>query len=508
MKQIWPVTLSFLLLCATACIDTQQPVDTQQPEVFRIQTGEASSVTEVSATVSATVWPTSDMQEVTAGFLCSTDSRPNLENSKKFRIDGWTTGEAYILHLDALTPGTTYYYRAYIQFDGEVHKFGDVKSFTTAGTARVVQTGEAEFVKDVSVRISGTAWPTWEMEDPWVGLRWSADGPPDQGSPFARVHDWQPASVFYHWIEGLIPGTTYYYQAFIVQKSGTRTYGEVRSFTTEDIPVTITLNEASEIHNLSALLSGTLNQGIGGEDIYLKWWPNPQEHIVDYRIYDHDPDGKFERRVRLRPGQTYSFQASAVVKGKTITSEIKTFSTPAYQYVAGEAVDLGLSVLWSSVNLGAANPDDEGAFYSWDSAANHQQSGSDAANVLLGDGWRLPTYEEVRELKNACTWTSEVVRGVPCLRITGKSPGNTDRSILLPATGYHGGTYYYWMEPIYRFNFWTADPSPGRSGEILYAYAFVCYESWAGTYSFSPGLVSSKKTDTMPIRPVKDKTAN
>ena len=34
-------------------------------------------------------------------------------------------------------------------------------------------------------------------------------------------------------------------------------------------------------------------------------------------------------------------------------------------YAEPEAVDLGLSVKWSSVNLGASKPEDPGCYYAW-----------------------------------------------------------------------------------------------------------------------------------------------
>lgn len=87
------------------------------------------------------------------------------------------------------------------------------------------------------------------------------------------------------------------------------------------------------------------------------------------------------------------------------------------------AVDLGLSVNWSAKNLGAINTEDYGDYYAWGeltskatySAESYIHKGVslgvnisgteyDAATQRLGDGWRMPTKEEVQELLDKCIW--------------------------------------------------------------------------------------------------------
>jgi hypothetical protein len=154
-----------------------------------------------------------------------------------------------------------------------------------------------------------------------------------------------------------------------------------------------------------------------------------------------------------------------------------------------EAVDLGLSVKWASFNLGASYDTDYGDHFAWgetkakgsftwtgykfrvsgDSYSsvilykyNTKQSygtvdnrtclelWDDAARVNLGGKWRIPTYEEIEELRTQCywTWTSKGYR------VTSKKNQN---SIFLPAAGYYldgssGGGWgtlgYYWSSSL------------------------------------------------------------
>ena len=60
--------------------------------------------------------------------------------------------------------------------------------------------------------------------------------------------------------------------------------------------------------------------------------------------------------------------------------------------VEPEAVDLGLSVLWSSANVGALTPYEPGGMFYKDETEPYEW--------LLEKGWRLPTYTEYEELEH------------------------------------------------------------------------------------------------------------
>ena len=128
------------------------------------------------------------------------------------------------------------------------------------------------------------------------------------------------------------------------------------------------------------------------------------------------------------------------------------------------AVDLGLSVKWAWCNLGANRPDEEGDEYAWGETATkyrYEQSNYefydnstkkyanigasisgtsyDVACTTLGDGWRMPTKEEVQELIERCTWEKAYLWGEDGMFVTGPN-GNR---IFLPnaSSGYWSGAY-------------------------------------------------------------------
>jgi len=140
-----------------------------------------------------------------------------------------------------------------------------------------------------------------------------------------------------------------------------------------------------------------------------------------------------------------------------------------------EFVDLGLSAKWATCNIGAYSPEEYGNYYAWGetetktdySAETYKWcEGSlekltkycdwhgnglngfvdnksildvedDAAHVIWGGDWRLPTQEECEELFNNCTITWASVNGVRGFRVTSKIEGFTDRSIFIPGAGYY-----------------------------------------------------------------------
>lgn len=135
-------------------------------------------------------------------------------------------------------------------------------------------------------------------------------------------------------------------------------------------------------------------------------------------------DGMYELRFqRLNPGKKYYYQA-VVRHNKSNTlyygDEIGTFETRSADELA---VDLGLSVLWASLDLYAESNLEDGACFPWgcvvpstnyqlksykwydSSSQKYIDLGSDIsgtdydpARAILGENWRLPTKEEVLEL--------------------------------------------------------------------------------------------------------------
>lgn len=153
-----------------------------------------------------------------------------------------------------------------------------------------------------------------------------------------------------------------------------------------------------------------------------------------------------------------------------------------------EAVDLGLSVKWANMNVGASKDSGFGTYYAWGetkpksyyswntyiwskgdsqflikySLADRKIQlvpSDDAASANWGEGWRMPTVDEYEELidPEKCKWEWITKNGVNGYKVTGKKTGN---SIFLPITGFR---FYseiqfrairgiYWTSTLYSGN--------------------------------------------------------
>ena len=207
-------------------------------------------------------------------------------------------------------------------------------------------------------------------------------------------------------------------------------------------------------------------------------------------------------------------------------------TTPTMEYV-----DLGLSVKWARCNLGASKPTDYGDYFAWgetepktnytwatykwmqagqsdwkhitkytiaddltegiwyDSGGNFigdnketLDAADDAATANLGSPWRMPTWDEIKELIDNCTWTWTTQDGVNGCEVKSKKNGN---SIFLPAAGYRdrsefndaGSEGYYWSSAL----------------STVYSYC-ACF---LGFDSGSPGRFSGYRYAGRTVRPVR-----
>ena len=141
-----------------------------------------------------------------------------------------------------------------------------------------------------------------------------------------------------------------------------------------------------------------------------------------------------------------------------------------------EPVDMGLSVAWATCNVGASAPEQYGSYYAWGEITTKSKynwesyrfriSGyndeyvkfskyvtdpahgtydgklmldreDDVARVEWGGRWRIPTWDEVTELVEQCTWTWTMLNGVKGHLVESTLNGN---SIFIPAAGYYRDT--------------------------------------------------------------------
>lgn len=178
-------------------------------------------------------------------------------------------------------------------------------------------------------------------------------------------------------------------------------------------------------------------------------------------------------------------------------------------------VDLGLSVKWADMNVGADKPEDYGYYYAWgetepkavytwntyfDSTNGNSSyfkkyekykktildTEDDVAHVKWSGDWRMPTKAEQDELITLCTWIWRPKNGVNGYAVFGPN-GN---SIFLPAAGYR-----YDDELKYagsKSQYWSSSLSSSYSRDAYYL----------GFYSKEVQGCDASRCSGCPVRPV------
>ena len=233
---------------------------------------------------------------------------------------------------------------------------------------------------------------------------------------------------------------------------------------------------------------------------------------------------------------------SSFVNGRAYTINLRKMS------ITNGLVDMGLSVFWSSCNLGAYSTTDMGSYYAWaeksekmeytwysytdfagmnqynnpkftkyycdfSSYCNNFSIQDDAARNRLGDGWRVPTKEEFMELINNSHIIQKYVECGNGKRVYGFLfySYKTGNSIFLPVTGYAKDEKKYNKDPYdmsvqSKGFYWSSTMCDSPSSQYK-SYCMRFGNSYYIGYNGSleePNIGAQDKYLGLAIRPVKD----
>ncbi len=157
-----------------------------------------------------------------------------------------------------------------------------------------------------------------------------------------------------------------------------------------------------------------------------------------------------------------------------------------------KALDLGLSVKWANMNVGASSPEEYGDYFAWgevktkryygdysgykhfDDKRFHKynyyhykgsevdslivlQKDDDVATERMGSRWRMPTADEVEELLTKCNFTPGKLNGAKGLFVTSRDTTVERDTLFLPLAGrkdfgnfrlYPSASAYYWTSTL------------------------------------------------------------
>ncbi len=307
---------------------------------------------------------------------------------------------------------------------------------------------------------------------------------------------------------------------------------EEKETPTPPVPATpskIQTGAAENITKTSATLKGMLNVEITDyeELIFGMLYSTKAEELDDFTAPSKNGlvliGNEFKVNVTdLKADTKYYYRAYVMLNTlQILLGDVKEFTTleksgseePEDPANGHAYVDLGLSVRWATMNVGANAPEECGDYFAWGETQPKEEYNwstykwcegnydtqtkyctdsyygtvdnktildleDDAANVNWGGSWRMPTKKELQELLEDCTWTKVVQNDHNCYMVTGPN-GNT---IILPAAGVFDDTI------IEEYNtmgcYWSSSVSEDSSSNAYYLYFSSGEVDWDGLERF------------------------
>lgn len=269
-------------------------------------TATISSITSSSAASGGSI-SNSGGSTITARGVCwSTNPNPTISLSTK-TTNGTGTG-AFISSLTGLTPGTSYFVRAYAT-NAIGTSYGGELSFTTKNVSSV-STNLVTSITNTTATCGGNVVSDGGSTVTTRGVCWNTTGAPTIFN--TRTLNGSGTGVFTSTLSGLSAGITYYVRAYATNAIGT-SYGGVISFTTQTIP-TITTNAVTSITTTSAMSGGNVVSG-GGATVTSRgicWSTSINPTILNSRTISGSGTGSFSSTMTgLITGTTYYVRAYA-----------------------------------------------------------------------------------------------------------------------------------------------------------------------------------------------------
>ena len=271
------------------------------------------------------------------GVCWSINQNPTVSDSKT--SDGTGTG-IFTSTVTGLTPGTTYYVRAYAT-NTIGTTYGNQLTTKTSVVVPTLTTTAASSVTSTTASSGGNITSDGGGSITARGVCWSTTTSPTTAS--SKTSDATGTGVFTSNINGLIANTTYYVRAYATNSAGTAYGSEVSFKTLAGLPTLIT-TAVNSITNTTATSGGNISSD-GGATITgrgVVWSINQNPTTTDSKTADATGTGVFTSLITgLTAGTNYYVRAYATNNAGTAYGNQVTFTTTTS--AAGEVIYYGIS---------------------------------------------------------------------------------------------------------------------------------------------------------------------
>lgn len=375
-----------------------------------------SAINNGSGTANVT---TSTSTLIDRGVCWSTHQRPTVQDFRSTFGPG--TG-SYTFHLEGLDPTKTYYVRAFA-LDGSGTSYSNEVCISASqsgggsGSLPTVTATNVNNIGQVAAKGYGNAPQSGSSAVTARGICWSTSPNPTVANSHVACGNGNGA--FSGAITGLTPNTQYYARAYATNSVGTA-YGPQKEFRTQQATNCTITATASPVAGGTVVGDGTYQQG---QSCTLTATANSGYTFANW----------------TESGNVVSTNASFTFTVESDRTLVANFNSNGGGGGSHDYVDLGLpsGLLWATCNVGADNPEDYGDYFAWAetepksvynwSTYKYCDGGyyykltkyctrsdfgnngftdnltvllpeDDAATANWGNGWRMPTENEWREL--------------------------------------------------------------------------------------------------------------
>ena len=274
-----------------------------------VTTLEVSEITSTTAKGGGNVTSDGGATVTGRGICWSTEHNPTVDDAHA--TNGTGTGEYNVVMTD-LTPGTTYYVRAFAE-NSQGISYGVEVSFSTVANLPTVTTGEVSNITQTTALGSGTVTDDGGVEVTERGVCWSTSHNPTLNHSHANIGIGMGG--FTVEMTGLTSNTTYYVRAYAINSQGTAYGDEVEFRTSQNVSApTVTTAQVTNITQTTATGGGNVTND-GGATVTERgicWSTEHNPTMSHSHANNGTGTGEFTCSLRnLTAGTTYYVRAYA-----------------------------------------------------------------------------------------------------------------------------------------------------------------------------------------------------
>ena len=322
-----------------------------------VTTSALSGITSTTAVSGGSITSDGGSPVSARGVCWSTSQNPTNQDTKT--TDGSGSG-SFISNITGLTPGATFYIRAYAT-NGITTSYGSQVTAVMQTALAILTTTTIANITSSSVTGGGNITSDGGVTVTSRGVCWSTNQSPTTAD--SKTTDGSGTGSFTSSITGLKPGTLYYFRAYAINSNGP-SYGNQATATTLAVLPTLTTSTLTSITTSSAAGGGTISND-GGAAVTARgvcWNTSPTPTVSNSKTTDGSGSGSFTSNISsLSPNTSYYVRAYATNSAGTAYGDELNFKTNAIITIATLTTSVPIGINAYSALLGGTISNDGNA---------------------------------------------------------------------------------------------------------------------------------------------------